>query len=108
MARERPLAVAGGGDGPAGLGAGDDGDGGGDPDAEAELGPFVRTGPDQGAGSAAVHRKAEEGVTAEPWQPTTTRLGVPLPERRDDMHEAFLGLAVCHCRPASTEPSHLS
>ncbi|CAK7284511.1 putative Uncharacterized 50.6 kDa protein in the 5'region of gyrA and gyrB [Streptomyces misionensis JCM 4497] len=44
------------------------------------LGSFVRIGPDQGAGSGAVHRKAEEGAMAEPWQPTTTPRGaVPDP-----------------------------
>ncbi|CUM37114.1 hypothetical protein BN2537_3193 [Streptomyces venezuelae] len=31
--------------------------------------------PDQGAGSGAVDRKAEEGVMAEPWRVTTTRRG---------------------------------
>ena len=47
---------------------------------ELGLGSFVWIRPDQGAGSGAVHRKAEEGAMAEPWQPTTTRRGaVPDP-----------------------------
>ncbi len=38
----------------------------------SRAGPFVRIGPDQGAGSGACGCKAEEGVTAEHWRPTTT------------------------------------
>ncbi|WP_329075869.1 helix-turn-helix transcriptional regulator [Streptomyces niveus] len=40
-----------------------------------ELGPVVWIRPDQGAGSGACDRKAEEGGTAEPCRPTTTRRG---------------------------------
>src|SRR5690606_800058 len=46
----------------------------------SRLGSFVWVRPDQGAGSGAVDRKAEEGGRAEPCQPTTTRRGaVPGP-----------------------------
>ncbi|MEV8332384.1 helix-turn-helix transcriptional regulator [Streptomyces niveus] len=40
-----------------------------------ELGPVVWIRPDQGAGSGACDRKAEEGDMAEPCRPTTTRRG---------------------------------
>ncbi len=62
------------------------------------LGSFVWIRPDQGAGSGAVRRKAEEGAMAEPWQPTTTRRGaVPGPaspayaKRTDAMRHGQLG-----------------
>ncbi|MEV3991107.1 FAD-dependent oxidoreductase [Streptomyces sp. NPDC049837] len=42
---------------------------------DALVGPARSIRPDQGAGSGAVHRKAEEGVMAEPCRPTTTQRG---------------------------------
>jgi DNA-binding NarL/FixJ family response regulator len=42
---------------------------------EGALGGVLSIRPDQGAGSGAVDRKAEEGDNAEHWRPTTTRRG---------------------------------
>ncbi|MFJ8585173.1 amino acid adenylation domain-containing protein [Streptomyces sp. NPDC093595] len=43
--------------------------------AGRDLGSFVWIRLDQGVASGAVHRKAEEGATAEQWRPTTTPRG---------------------------------
>ncbi|MFI6151178.1 SCO7613 C-terminal domain-containing membrane protein [Kitasatospora sp. NPDC051170] len=43
--------------------------------AEEGLGPALPISPDQAAALGCVHRKAEEGATAEHWRPTTTRRG---------------------------------
>lgn len=46
----------------------------------AQLGPLCRIRPDQGAGRGACSCKAEEGVNAERWRPTTTpQMCVPRP-----------------------------